>query len=153
MEEAQKKLEIYLAKKYNLVQIPSVLRFKLYEAYKSDIHVDPDRLLQLFKLSDQKLNQIRMNNKAKGKEFDGNSLMLYDLAIVLSYYPDYISKIRQHEKQEHEYKDMNDSMKMQKNIANMPRKKNKKKSVSKIVNELFFLDQVERVIPDRRDTI
>lgn len=140
MDKAQKALEKYLAKRYSLIQIPSTLRTKLYFAYNdTNIKVEPTHLLTLFQLFEPKLNKIRLENVAKGKNIQGSNLALYDLTIVLSYYPRYISKIKQHEKAAKEYKGLEESVAMIKNVKNTLCE-NKTKDVSNIVDDLFFLD-------------
>lgn len=139
MDKDLKELEEYLIQHYEIVELNSSIKKKLSNAFNSEVHVDPYRLLQLWKSLEPNLRKIRMQNAAKGQAKDGNLLLMYELAVVLNHYPKYIKKIGEIEKQERDVKDMKEFMSMVDTIKSQP-PKHEITDVSSMVDEIFFSD-------------
>lgn len=128
----------YLKERYGLVRLSGRVFNKLNEAYNSSVHVSPLYLKDLFVAMEQNLNSIRANNIAKGKKMEGEDLLLYDLAVILSYYPKYMRKMALYEKQSNELKDLEQFIELAKNVKPNKTKQEEFTDVSDIVNDLFF---------------
>lgn len=137
MNDDLKKLENYLLEKYDVIELDSSVKSKLFNLFKNDKRVTPEHLLKLFQIMESILKKIRVQNIAKGKKIEGNMLLKYDLTIILNYYPQYIKKINEIEKQEKDVHDMRDFTNMISNVKSQP-PKHEFSDVSELVNEMFF---------------
>lgn len=133
------KLESYLCKRYGLIQLTPGIKKRLEDAYNSDLHVDPDRLLSCWKQMEQHLNNIRLKNVAHGNDMSGIKLLGYDLSIVLGKYDSYMRYILAAEKTNEEAKISIDEYKtFKRNMEFRPKNYTRKlKDVSDLIDEIY----------------
>lgn len=91
----EQKLFDFIHNSYNIVSIPSILKFKLNEIYNGNYKglsrgVMAEDILDMWQRKKQDLDKINNYNKQKGKELDKAARLNYDLAILMSKYDSFL---------------------------------------------------------------
>lgn len=89
-------LNSFLKDKYNLNLISSNVWRRLNSIYKGTYKnlekpIPANHLLDMWKRRQKKLDRIYKNNILKGKELNGENLLIYDLAIIVNEYDSYLN--------------------------------------------------------------